>query len=77
METQTVINILAGSCLSVAGWLARQLYSSVKELQKDIKDIEINLPTNYVSKSDFNDTMKEIREIVSKIFDKLDNKADK
>jgi len=35
------------------------------------------LPTNYVAKTDFNDTMREIRSMFEKIFDKLDNKADK
>ena len=77
LEIQTVINLVGGAVLTVVGWFARELYSSVKSMQKDIKDIEIHLPTSYVSKLDFNDTMKEIKEMVHKIFDKLDNKADK
>ena len=77
MDVQTTINLIGGAILAVIGWFARQLYQSVKDLQADIRKIEVSLPTSYVAKSDFNDTMREIRSMFEKIFDKLDNKADK
>jgi len=46
-------------------------------LQQDIKGIEVSLPTNYVQKTEFNSNLKEIKEMLNKIFDKLDDKADK
>jgi len=77
MDVQATINLVGGAILAVIGWFARQLYQSVKDLQADIRKIELSLPTNYVAKTDFNDTMREIRSMFEKIFDKLDNKADK
>jgi len=77
MDVQATINLVGGAILAVIGWFARQLYQSVKDLQADIRKIEVSLPTNYVAKTDFNDTMREIRSMFEKIFDKLDNKADK
>ena len=77
MDVQTTINLVGGAILAVIGWFARQLYQSVKDLQNDIRKIEVGLPTSYVAKTDFNDTMREIRNMFEKIFDKLDNKADK
>ena len=77
MDVQTTINLVGGAILAVIGWFARHLYQSVKDLQADIRKIEVSLPTNYVAKTDFNDTMREIRSMFEKIFDKLDNKADK
>ena len=77
MDVQTTINLVGGAILAVIGWFARQLYQSVKDLQIDIRKIEVSLPTSYVAKTDFNDTMREIRNMFEKIFDKLDNKADK
>lgn len=77
MDVQTTINLVGGAILAVIGWFARQLYESVKDLQADIRKIEVSLPTSYVAKTDFNDTMREIRNMFEKIFDKLDNKADK
>lgn len=77
MDVQTTINLVGGAILAVVGWFARQLYQSVKDLQFDIRKIEVSLPTNYVSKFDYNEGLKEIKGMLDKIFDKLDDKADK
>jgi len=77
VDVQTTINLVGGAILAVVGWFARQLYQSVKDLQSDIRKIEVNLPTNYVSKFDYNEGLKEIKGMLDKIFDKLDDKADK
>ena len=77
MEPQTVINIVAGSVLMVAGWLFRELWQAVKALQADLRKIEIDLPSNYIRKDEFSEGMREIKEMLAKIFDKLDGKVDK
>jgi len=77
MDAQTAINLVGGSILAIVGWVARQLYQSIRDLQQDIKGIEVSLPTNYVQKTEFNSSLKEIKEMLNKIFDKLDDKADK
>jgi hypothetical protein len=35
------------------------------------------MPTNYVSKDDYRHDIYEVKEMLAKIFDKLDTKADK
>jgi hypothetical protein len=81
MEMQTIINVIAGAILTVLGWFAREIWGAIKELQRDMRVIEINLPTNYVKKEDFSKSLTEIKELCDKIFDKLDKlnekKADK
>jgi hypothetical protein len=81
MDIQTAINLIGGAILSVLGWFARQLWDAVKELQRDVHKIEVGLPENYVKKEDFNDSIREIRDICRQIFDKIDSlqryKADK
>lgn len=77
MDTQMMINVAIGATLAVAGWLARTLWEAVQKLQSDIHDIEIDLPRNYVRRDEFTDNMKEIKDMLSKIFDRLDNKMDK
>lgn len=72
MEVQSIIDLAGGAMLAVFGWLARQLWDAVKKLQEDIKKIEIDLPRNYVTKNDFNEFMREIRDICRQIFDKVD-----
>ena len=77
MDTQTIINAGAGVILGVGGWFARQLWDAVKELRADLHRIEVDLPSRYIRRDEFADGMKEIKDMLSKIFDRLDNKADK
>jgi predicted RNA-binding protein with EMAP domain len=70
---QQLLNILFGAALAVAGWFARELWSAVQELKSDIA----KLPLVYVAKQDYRDDMKDIKDMLSKIFDKLDGKQDK
>jgi hypothetical protein len=77
MEPQTLINIAGGVTLSVVGWLARELWGAVKELRDDIHRIEIDLPKTYVPRADLDARMKRIEDMLQRIDDKLDAKADK
>jgi hypothetical protein len=72
MDQQT-INIIIGACLTVAGWFARELWAAVQELKTDLA----KLPLVYVTRSDYKDDMREVKEMLGKIFDRLENKADK
>lgn len=77
MEPQTVINGLLAVLLAGIGWAARELWGAVKRLREDLQKIEVSLPTNYVRKDEFAEGIKEIKEMLGKIFDRLDHKADK
>jgi len=77
MDAQTLINISAGAVIAATGWFARQLYYAIESLRKSVHDIEIDLPKNYIQKKEFTDEMRDIKQMLSKIFDKLDGKADK
>jgi len=77
MDTQSIINFAGGAALSVIGWLARELWGAVKELRRDLSDIESNLPKEYVLKVDLDKRMDHIESMFQRIYDKLDGKADK
>lgn len=77
METQTIINVGLGVILTVVGWFARQIWENVQRLQRDLHEIEVDLPTHYVQKSDYTETMKRIEIMFERIFDKLEQKADR
>lgn len=76
-EYQTIINIVAGAAFSALGWFARELWSAVNDLKKDLSKLREELPKTYVTREDFKSDVKDIKEMLSKIFDKLDHKADK
>jgi uncharacterized coiled-coil DUF342 family protein len=84
MDWQILINIALGVLIGFVGWFAREIWDSVKELRKDIHQIEKNLPEIYVRR----DEMKEVRQemmarfdklesMMSSFFDRLNDKADK
>jgi hypothetical protein len=77
MEMQNFINLLGGAALSVLGWFARQLWDAVKDLRADLHTLEVNLPENYVKRSDLDKRMERIEDMFQRIYDKLDSKADK
>ena len=77
MEFQNFLNLAVGTVLTVLGWFARQLWSAVQDLKKDLTAVEIALPTNYVRKEELETRLDKLEIILMKIHDKLDSKADK
>ena len=77
MEFQDIINVIIGSVLSVLGWFARQLWDAVQELKHDMKDLEVDLPTHYVRKEDLDARFDKFENMLTRIYDKLENKVDK
>lgn len=77
MEGQTLINVILGSVCSVIGWFARELWTAVKELKVDLSKLREQLPHTYVVRDDYREDIREIRDMLGKIFDKLDGKQDK
>jgi hypothetical protein len=77
MDWQPYINIALGSALAVAGWFAKQVWGAVQYLKRDLKDLEVKLPVEYVRKDDLSEMMGRIYQILDRIERKLDGKADK
>ena len=77
MQDQTIINIIIGVVLSVLGWFARQLWDAVQTLKQDMKELEVDLPTYYLRKDEFESKLDKIESMLERIFDKLDHKVDK
>lgn len=77
MEWQTLADIGGGGALAVLGWFARELWSAVKGLQRDIAKLREELPKTYVAKDDFSEFRRELMAVLSRIETKIDGKADK
>ena len=77
MDSQNLINAALALVSSATGWFARELWAAVKELKADLAKLREELPREYVMKEDYRRDIYEIKDMLSKIFDRLDNKADK
>jgi len=77
LDMQALINVSLGALVTIMVWLAGELYSAVKELKQDLAKLREDLPKTYVLKEDYRRDLYEIKDLLSKIWDKLDGKADK
>lgn len=77
MDQQSLLNIIFGILSAGLGWFSRELWTAVKELKMDLAKLREDLPKEYVAKDDFRDGVREIKDMLNKIFDKLDQKVDK
>lgn len=66
---QSIINFLFGALFTLVGWLGKTLWSAVRDLQRDMKDIEVNLPKDYVGKDDYKADIREIKEMLKQLFE--------
>jgi len=73
MDYQVLFNIAVAIAGFFGGWTLNRIYIAIDRLDGDVR----NMPHNYISKDDYKTDIRDIREMLGKIFDKLDNKADK
>lgn len=73
MDNQTLLNIAFGVAGAFGGWILNSLSRSIIRIEDRISE----LPLQYVTRDDFRNDVNEIKGMLNKIFDKLDNKVDK
>lgn len=63
-------------CLGL-GWWMKTMWDAQKELRKDLSDLAVEIPRDYVSKVDLAPVLLRIERLLEKVETKLDQKADK
>lgn len=77
MDLQALFNFILAGVSSILGWFAKEMWSAVKELKQDLSKLREELPKTYLPKDDFKDSIREIKDMLSTISLKIDNKVDK
>jgi hypothetical protein len=88
MDWQSIFNLAIGLIMASLGWFAREIWDSIKDVRRDIKDLDARMHTDFVRKDDFKDAMaehkndmnagfREIKDMIGLLFSKLDKKMDK
>jgi hypothetical protein len=73
MDYQILFNIAVAIAGFFGGWTLNRIYIAIDRLDNDVR----SMPHDYVSRDDYKADIRDIRDMLGKIFDKLDNKADK
>lgn len=77
MDNQQLFNLV----VSIAGFLAMfvfyQIMQRLQRSEDSIAALKDKLASEYVHKEDYRSDIKELKDMLRQIFDKLDNKQDK
>jgi hypothetical protein len=73
MDSQVLFNIAVAIAGFFGGWILNNIHKSIDKLDTDVRA----MPHNYVSREDYKDDMREVKDMLSKIFDRLEFKQDK
>lgn len=73
MDYQVLFNLAVTVAAFFGGWILSRIYTAIDRLDDDVRD----LPKVYVSKDDYREDLREIKELLGAIFKRLDHKVDK
>jgi hypothetical protein len=73
MDMQILFNIIVGLAGAFGGWILNNISQSIRVLDRDVRQ----MPLTYVTQTHYRHDIEEIKGMLGKIFDKLDDKVDK
>jgi len=73
MEYQVIFNVGIALVGFIGGWMVNRVFVLLDRIDAEMREI----PMQYVSKDDYREDIREIKEMLGAIFKRLDNKADK
>lgn len=74
---QSIINWLFTAAGTALGWVMKIVWDAITDLKKDMKDLNKEVHEDFVRKDDYRVDIAEVKQMLARIFDKLDNKVDK
>ena len=73
MDYQIFFNAALGLAAFFGGWTLNSITKAIERLDADVR----SMPHDYVSKDDYKEELRDVKVMLGKIFERLDNKADK
>lgn len=74
---QSFINWVFTGVGTALGWVLKIVWDAITDLKKDMKDLNKEVHEDFVRKDDYRVDIAEVKQMLARIFDKLDNKVDK
>lgn len=85
---QSVFNWLVGACGALGGWLLKVIWDAIKDLKRELRDVDQRMHTDFVRRQDFKDAIADLKGDMKQgfsnvdgtlrlIFKKLDGKEDR
>lgn len=77
MDAQHLIDVLFGICGVLVGAVLKTMWADLKAMTRAMADLNEKISREYVRRDDYRDDITEIKGMLMRIFDKLEEKADK
>jgi len=73
MDSQVLFNVAVALTGFLGGWVLNNVSKSIDRLDVDVRA----MPHMYVNREDYREDMRDIKDMLTKIFDRLEAKQDK
>jgi hypothetical protein len=73
VDYQVLFNLAVAGAAFFGGWTLNNITKTLERLDKDVRDFH----KDFVDKGTYHRDIDELKDICGKIFDRLENKADK
>ena len=73
MDNQVLFNVAVALAGFLGGWVLNNVAKSIDRLDVDVRA----MPHMYVNREDYREDMRDIKDMLTKIFDRLEAKQDK
>lgn len=73
MDSQTIINTVIGIAGFLGGYILNRLTNAIDRLDGDVRNIQVN----YIEKEAYWRDVREIKDMLKGIYERLEHKADK
>lgn len=74
LSDQALFNLIVGVTGSIVAFLLKVLWGSIRQLQRDVVAIRVDLPQNYVQKDELRALIVDVKETINSRFGTLDAK---
>jgi len=66
--------ILISALIGFVGWTVKRIVADVKSLEKDHANFKTHVAETYVEKADLHQQLQDIKQMIQRLFEKLDGK---
>lgn len=77
MDTQTTLNVLFAVCGALGSFVLKATWDALTSLRKDLAALQQSIADNYVRRDDFKTHAARLEQLLDKIYEKLEHKADR
>jgi len=88
VEGQSFFNVAVALSGALGGWVLKMIWDAVSELRKDMKELNREVNQDFVRREDFKEAIvevktdmkegfREVKDMISLLFDKVNEKANR